>query len=186
MERTLLGAAREVLRLNWAAVAASPSAPRSGWRPSSRVYTETKVRYLDVTVRVRPIKFRTLISNWDAKNGFSIKSTLVGGNCLKLYASRLVHQTLGVPEMKRTGRFGSNVNSFKAISVPERLGQIHIGYEYGYRPTILFRFNCLQATGCLKNRIMFRPQHVSDAVQIARIVVQNKNAFHKHPLRSLS
>src|SRR6266571_6617215 len=70
-------------------------------------------------VRVRPIKFRTLISNWDTEKGFSIKSTLLGGNRWKFDTSRLVHQTLGVPEMKRTGRFGYNATNFRAISVPE-------------------------------------------------------------------
>jgi len=43
-----------------------------------------KANHFDVMVRVRLIRLRTLISNWDTKNGFSIKSTLIGGNSLKL------------------------------------------------------------------------------------------------------
>src|SRR5450432_1545496 len=66
---------------------------------------------------------RTPISNWDAENGFSIKSTPVGGNCLKLDTSRLVHQTIGVPEMSRLGRVGYSVSSLRAMSVPENHGR---------------------------------------------------------------
>ena len=82
-----------------------------------------KASHFDVMVRARLIKFRTLISNSDTEKGFSIKSTLLGGNSLKLDTSRLVHQALGVPEMKRTGRLGNHVTSFNAISVPEERGR---------------------------------------------------------------
>src|SRR2546427_9190349 len=86
--------------------------------------TRPKTRHFDVMVRVRPlIKFRILSSNWDKENGFSIKSTRFGGNRLKLDTSRLVHQTIGVPEMKRTDRFGHNATNFRAMSVPEDWGR---------------------------------------------------------------
>lgn len=42
---------------------------------------------------------------------------------MKLDTSRLVHHTIGVPEMKRIGRLGYKLNSFKAISVPDELGR---------------------------------------------------------------
>src|SRR5260221_10497439 len=82
-----------------------------------------KPSHFDVMVRARLIKFRTLISNSDTEKGFSIKSTLLGGNSLKLDTSRLVHQALGMPEMKRIGRLGNNVTSFTAISGPEKPGK---------------------------------------------------------------
>ena len=59
----------------------------------------------------------------DAEKGFSRKSTQVVGNRMKLETSRWVHQTIGVPEMKRTGRFGYSATNFRAISVPAEWGR---------------------------------------------------------------
>src|SRR5260370_12808718 len=59
----------------------------------------------------------------DGEKGFSRKSTQVVGNRMKLETSRWVHQTIGVPEMKRTGRFGYSATNFRAISVPAEWGR---------------------------------------------------------------
>jgi hypothetical protein len=60
---------------------------------------------------LRPIRFRTLICNSDAENGFSRKSTLFGGNRLKFDTFLLAHQPIGLPEMTRTGKSGYNATS---------------------------------------------------------------------------
>jgi len=115
----------------------------------------------------------------DAEKGFSRKSTQVVGNRMKLETSRWVHQTIGVPEMKRTGRFGYSATNFRAISVPAEWGR-SISETNGHRPTNPSGFYCLQTGVCLQNGISFRSEHGADALQIGRIVVQNENGIHKN------
>ena len=63
-----------------------------------------------------------------------------------------------------------------------KIGQLYVGHEKGKSATLSTRLDGLQAGGRFQDGVVLRPEHVSDALQVGRIVVQNEDRAHKHRL----
>jgi hypothetical protein len=110
------------------------------------------------------------------------KVYLVRGESAEVRHVLTCHQSIRLPEMTRTGRYGYNATSFSAMSIPEPSGWFNISNEQGQRTTLPAGVDGLQAGRCLQGGIVFKPEQVTDALQDRRRVVQNENRFHKQPL----